>query len=80
MKACASVHYWARELIKFGRRQPTNPSAGRVRADKRRRRADGGQSPPIFVFRYAPSREGLHAGRFLEGCRGRYRQCGGYDS
>ena len=42
-------------------------------------RAHGGQSPPVVVFRYAPSREGIHAERFLEGFRGRYLQCDAYD-
>lgn len=43
-------------------------------------RAHGGQSPPVVVFRYAPSREGVHAERFLDGCRGRYLQCDAYDA
>jgi len=42
-------------------------------------RAHGGQSPSVVVFRYAPSREGIHAERFLEGFRGRYLQCDAYD-
>jgi transposase len=42
-------------------------------------RAHGGRSPPVVVFRYAPSREGVHAERFLEGCRGRFLQCDAYE-
>lgn len=46
-------------------------------------RAHGGPAPPAVVFRYAPSREGVHAERFLDGFldgfRGRFLQCDAYD-
>jgi len=42
-------------------------------------RAHGGPAPSVVVFRYAPSRHGAHAERFLDGCRGRYLQCDAYD-
>jgi transposase len=42
-------------------------------------RGHGGTGPPIVLFRYAPGRGGAHAERFLEGFRGRFLQCDGYD-
>lgn len=42
-------------------------------------RAHGGPAPPVVIFRYAPSRHGAHAERFLDGCRGRHLQCDAYD-
>jgi transposase len=42
-------------------------------------RGHGGSSPPIVLFRYAPGRGGVHAERFLQGFRGRFLQCDGYD-
>jgi hypothetical protein len=42
-------------------------------------RGHGGQGPPIVLFRYAPGRSGEHAERFLQGFRGRFLQCDGYE-
>jgi transposase len=42
-------------------------------------RGHSGRSPPVVLFRYAPGRGGVHAERFLEGFRGRFLQCDGYD-
>jgi transposase len=42
-------------------------------------RGHGGTGPPIVLFRYAPGRGGAHAESFLEGFRGRFLQCDGYD-
>jgi transposase len=42
-------------------------------------RGHGGTGPPIALFRYAPTRAGAHAERFLDGFRGRLLQCDGYD-
>ena len=42
-------------------------------------RGHGGQGPPIALFRYAPGRSGEHAERFLQGFRGRFLQCDGYE-
>jgi hypothetical protein len=33
----------------------------------------------VVLFRYAPGRGGAHAERFLQGFRGRFLQCDGYD-
>lgn len=40
----------------------------------------GGAGPPIVMFHYAPGRGGAHAVRFLEGYRGRFLQCDGYQA
>lgn len=42
-------------------------------------RGHSGAGPPIVLFRYAPGRGGVHAERFLQGFRGRYLQCDGYE-
>jgi transposase len=42
-------------------------------------RGHGGPAPPVVLFRYAPGRGGAHAERFLQGFRGRFLQCDGYD-
>jgi hypothetical protein len=42
-------------------------------------RGHAGQGPPIVLFRYAPGRSGEYAERFLQGFRGRFLQCEGYD-
>lgn len=42
-------------------------------------RGHGGTSPPIVLFRYAPGRSGSFAEKFLEGFRGRFLQCDGYE-
>jgi hypothetical protein len=42
-------------------------------------RGHGGPSPPVVLFRFAPGRGGAHAERFLQGFRGRFLQCDGYD-
>jgi transposase len=42
-------------------------------------RGHGGTGPPVVLFRYAPGRSGEHAERFLNGFRGRFLQCDGYD-
>src|SRR3546814_8533129 len=42
-------------------------------------RGHGGTGPPIVLFRYAPGRSGVHAETFLDGFRGRFLQCDGYD-
>jgi hypothetical protein len=43
-------------------------------------RCHGGADPPIVMFHYAPGRGAVHARRFLEGYRGRFVQCDGYDA
>ncbi len=43
-------------------------------------RGHGGAGPPIMMFRYAPGRGSVHALRFLDGYRGRFLQCDGYDA
>ena len=42
-------------------------------------RGHSGTGPPIVLFRYAPGRGGVHAERFLQGFRGRFLQCDGYE-
>ena len=42
-------------------------------------RGYGGADPPIVLFRYAPGRGGVYAEQFLQGFRGRFLQCDGYD-
>jgi transposase len=42
-------------------------------------RGHGGPTPPIVLFRYAPGRSGSYAERFLQGYRGRFLQCDGYE-
>ena len=42
-------------------------------------RGHGGPSPPIVLFRYAPGRSGAFAEQFLQGFRGQFLQCDGYD-
>jgi len=43
-------------------------------------RGHGGAGPPIVMFHYAPGRGGVHAVRLLEGYRGRFLQCDGYQA
>lgn len=43
-------------------------------------RGHGAAGPPIVMFHYAPGRGAIHAIRFLDGYRGRYLQCDGYDA
>ncbi len=43
-------------------------------------RGHGGADPPIVMFHYAPGRGAVHALRFLEGYRGHFVQCDGYDA
>jgi transposase len=42
-------------------------------------RGYGGAGPPIVLFRYAPGRSGAYAEQFLQGFRGRFLQCDGYE-
>lgn len=42
-------------------------------------RGHGGAGPPVVMFHYAPGRGAVHALRFLEGYRGSFVQCDGYD-
>jgi len=42
-------------------------------------RGHGGAGPPVVIFRYAPTRGGVHAEEILEGFAGRFLQCDGYD-
>src|SRR5438477_3524762 len=42
-------------------------------------RGHSGGSPPIVLFRYAPGRSGAFAEQFLQGFKGRFLQCDGYD-
>lgn len=42
-------------------------------------RGHGGPSPPIVLFRYAPGRGGAYAEQFLQGFRGYFLQCDGYE-
>ena len=43
-------------------------------------RGHGGTGPPVVMFHYAPGRGGVHALRFLDGYRGRFLQCDGYQA
>jgi transposase len=43
-------------------------------------RGHGGAGPPVVMFHYAPGRGAVHALRFLEGYRGQFVQCDGYDA
>ncbi len=43
-------------------------------------RGHGGADPPIVMFHYAPGRGAVHALRFLDGYRGRFVQCDGYEA
>lgn len=43
-------------------------------------RGHGGAGPPIVLFHYAPGRGAIHATTFLEGYRGRFLQCDGYEA
>jgi transposase len=42
-------------------------------------RGHSGAGPPIVLFHYAPGRSGVYAERFLQGYRGQFLQCDGYD-
>jgi transposase len=42
-------------------------------------RGYSGPSPPIVLFNYAPGRSGAYAEQFLQGFKGRFLQCDGYD-
>lgn len=60
-----------------------DPGRGQVkkgffRAITRDDRGHGGCDPPIVLFRYAPSRGGIHAEQFLDGFKGRFLQVDGY--
>ena len=39
-----------------------------------------GGGPPVVLFHYAPGRGAVHALRFLDGYRGQFLQCDGYDA
>ena len=43
-------------------------------------RGHGGAGPPVVMFHYAPGRGAVHALRFLEGYRGHFVQCDGYEA
>jgi transposase len=43
-------------------------------------RGHGAVDPPVVMFHYAPGRGAVHALRFLEGYRGRFVQCDGYEA
>lgn len=43
-------------------------------------RGHGGTSPPVVMFHYAPGRGAVHALRFLDGYRGQFVQCDGYEA
>ena len=43
-------------------------------------RGHGGAGPAVVMFHYAPGRGAVHALRFLEGYRGRFVQCDGYEA
>ena len=43
-------------------------------------RGHGGTGPPMVLFQYAPGRGGVHAVNFLQGYRGRFLQCDGYEA
>ena len=43
-------------------------------------RGHGVAGPPIILFNYAPGRGAVHALTFLDGYRGRFLQCDGYDA
>ncbi len=43
-------------------------------------RGHGGAGPPIVMFHYAPGRGAIHAKHYLDGYRGRFLQCDGYDA
>ncbi len=59
-----------------GRRQTKKGYFWAIASDDR---GHGGVSPPIVLFRYAPGRSGTFAEQFLQGFRGRFLQCDGYD-
>lgn len=59
-----------------GRRQTKKGFFWAIASDDR---GHGGPDPPVVLFRYAPGRGGAHAERFLQGFRGRFLQCDGYD-
>src|SRR3546814_13345190 len=42
-------------------------------------RGHSGADPPVVLFRYAPGRGGIHGEQFLQGFRGKFLQCAGYD-
>src|SRR3546814_2646584 len=42
-------------------------------------RGHGGTGPPIVLCRDAPGRSGAYAEKFLDGFRGRFLQCDGYE-
>jgi transposase len=42
-------------------------------------RGHSGAGPPIVLFHYAPGRGGVYAERFLQGYRGQFLQCDGFD-
>jgi transposase len=60
-----------------GRRQTKKGFFWAIASDDR---GHGGASPPIVLFRYAPGRAGAYAEAFLQGYRGRFLQCDGYEA
>lgn len=60
-----------------GRKQTKTGWFWAIAADDR---GHGGLDPPVALFRYAPTRGGVHAEAFLDGFRGRFLQCDGYDA
>jgi hypothetical protein len=60
-----------------GRRTPKTGWFWAIVSDDRGR---GGVGPPIVMFHDAPGRGGAHAVRFLDGYRGRFLQCLGYQA
>mgnify|MGYP005854144861 FL=1 len=43
-------------------------------------RGHGVAGPPVVMFHYAPGRGAVHALKFLDGYRGRFLQCDGYEA
>lgn len=60
-----------------GRRQTKKGFFWAIASDDR---GHGGASPPIVLFGYAPGRAGAYAEAFLQGHRGHFLQCDGYEA
>ena len=64
-------------VLSPGRRRTKTGYFWSVVADDR---GHGGTGPPVVMVHYAPGRGAAHALRFLEGYRGRFVQCDGYNA
>ena len=64
------------QVLDPGRRQTKTGFFWAIVSDDR---GHGSSGPPVILFHYAPGRGAVHALKFLDGYRGRFLQCDGYE-